>query len=96
MNPAKESDVQQPTYAISEPVESPPDDQAAVSCRELTKQYGEVVAVDGVTFSLRRGTVTGFLAPTEPARRRRCGSSWGSQNRPAARLWSSVTATGSW
>jgi len=63
MNPAKESDVQQPTYAISELVESPPDDQAAVSCRELTKQYGEVVAVDGVTFSLRRGTVTGFLGP---------------------------------
>ena len=33
------------------------------SCRELTKRYGGVVAVDGVTFALERGTVTGFLGP---------------------------------
>src|SRR5207249_7111517 len=36
---------------------------AVVSCRALTKRYGELVAVDGVTFSLERGTVTGFLGP---------------------------------
>jgi ABC-2 type transport system ATP-binding protein len=35
----------------------------AVSCRRLTKRYGEITAVDEVTFSLERGTVTGFLGP---------------------------------
>jgi ABC-2 type transport system ATP-binding protein len=34
-----------------------------VSCRALTKRYGTLAAVDGVTFSLERGTVTGFLGP---------------------------------
>jgi ABC-2 type transport system ATP-binding protein len=34
-----------------------------LSCRALTKRYGELAAVDGVTFSLERGTVTGFLGP---------------------------------
>jgi len=29
----------------------------------LTKRYGDVVAVDELTFSLRRGTITGFLGP---------------------------------
>src|SRR6266487_2608005 len=36
---------------------------SVVSCRSLTKRYGELVAVDGVTFSLEAGTVTGFLGP---------------------------------
>jgi len=35
----------------------------AIECRSLTKRYGEVVAVDGISFSLRAGTVTGFLGP---------------------------------
>src|SRR6266536_1351093 len=34
-----------------------------VSVRSLTKRYGEVVAVDDVTFSLQAGTVTGYLGP---------------------------------
>jgi ABC-2 type transport system ATP-binding protein len=29
----------------------------------LTKRYGEIVAVDDVSFSLRAGTITGFLGP---------------------------------
>lgn len=33
------------------------------SCRALSKRYGEVVAVDEISFSLERGTVTGFLGP---------------------------------
>ena len=37
--------------------------EPAVSVRELTKRYGEVVAVDALTFSLRPGTITGFLGP---------------------------------
>jgi ABC-2 type transport system ATP-binding protein len=37
--------------------------EAVASCRSLMKRYGELVAVDGVSFSLERGTVTGFLGP---------------------------------
>ena len=33
------------------------------SCRALTKRYGELTALGGVSFSLERGTVTGFLGP---------------------------------
>jgi ABC-2 type transport system ATP-binding protein len=36
---------------------------AVVRVGSLTKQYGEIVAVDDVTFSLDAGTVTGFLGP---------------------------------
>jgi ABC-2 type transport system ATP-binding protein len=34
-----------------------------LSARNLTKRYGEVVAVDGLTFALEPGTITGFLGP---------------------------------
>jgi ABC-2 type transport system ATP-binding protein len=34
-----------------------------VTVRGLTKRYGELVAVDDLTFSLEAGTVTGFLGP---------------------------------
>ncbi len=34
-----------------------------VAVRGLTKRYGSLVAVDGVSFSLPAGTVTGFLGP---------------------------------
>ncbi|MGH2782013.1 MAG: ABC transporter ATP-binding protein [Gaiellaceae bacterium] len=34
-----------------------------VTASSLTKRYGELVAVDELTFSLRAGTVTGFLGP---------------------------------
>jgi ABC-2 type transport system ATP-binding protein len=37
--------------------------EAVVSVRSLCKRYGEVLAVDDVTFSLEPGTVTGFLGP---------------------------------
>jgi ABC-2 type transport system ATP-binding protein len=36
---------------------------AVATVSSLTKRYGEVVAVDELTFSLRSGTVTGFLGP---------------------------------
>jgi ABC-2 type transport system ATP-binding protein len=38
---------------------SPP----VLSARNLTKRYGEVVAVEALTFALERGTITGFLGP---------------------------------
>ena len=34
-----------------------------VTASSLTKRYGELVAVDDLTFSLAAGTVTGFLGP---------------------------------
>ena len=37
--------------------------EPVVSVRGLTKRYGELVAVDDLTFSLEAGTVTGFLGP---------------------------------
>ena len=35
----------------------------ALSARNLTKRYGDVVAVDRLTFALRPGAITGFLGP---------------------------------
>jgi ABC-2 type transport system ATP-binding protein len=34
-----------------------------IEVRELTKRYGGTVAVDGLSFQVRPGTVTGFLGP---------------------------------
>jgi ABC-2 type transport system ATP-binding protein len=42
-----------------EPLQATP----ALSCRALTKRYGELTAVHNVTFSLEPGSVTGFLGP---------------------------------
>ena len=40
-----------------------PGTEPVIDVRGLTKRYGEVVAVDGLTFSLPAGTITGFLGP---------------------------------
>jgi ABC-2 type transport system ATP-binding protein len=50
-----------PSLSVA-PAERLPRDPV-VSVRSLTKRYGEVLAVDDVTFTLRPGTVTGFLGP---------------------------------
>jgi ABC-2 type transport system ATP-binding protein len=50
------------TPSMREPVEASQSDPV-VSCRALTKRYGELTAVDEVSFSLERGTVTGYLGP---------------------------------
>jgi ABC-2 type transport system ATP-binding protein len=50
------------TLSVPEVVDPSPG-SGVVSCRALTKRYGTLAAVDGVTFSLERGTVTGFLGP---------------------------------
>ncbi|MGW5931409.1 ATP-binding cassette domain-containing protein [Streptomyces anulatus] len=34
-----------------------------ITLRELTKRYGEIVAVDGLTLDVKGGLVTGFLGP---------------------------------
>jgi ABC-2 type transport system ATP-binding protein len=36
---------------------------SVLECRALSKRYGDVVAVDGISFALEAGTVTGFLGP---------------------------------
>jgi ABC-2 type transport system ATP-binding protein len=40
-----------------------PDVTPAVTVRSLTKRFGDIAAVDDLSFSLGRGTVTGFLGP---------------------------------
>jgi ABC-2 type transport system ATP-binding protein len=42
------------TVATGEPV---------IMVRDLTKRFGEVTAVDGLSFALEAGTITGFLGP---------------------------------
>jgi ABC-2 type transport system ATP-binding protein len=37
--------------------------RAAITVESLTKRYGELVAVDELSFSVRPGSVTGFLGP---------------------------------
>ena len=37
--------------------------EAVVEVRSLTKRYGDIVAVDDVSFTLEAGTITGFLGP---------------------------------
>jgi ABC-2 type transport system ATP-binding protein len=39
----------------------PPDPSTAVEARQLVKRYGIVIAVDGVSFEVRRGEIFGFL-----------------------------------
>ena len=41
----------------------PPSDAPVVATRGLTKRYGEILAVDDLSFSLVPGSVTGFLGP---------------------------------
>jgi ABC-2 type transport system ATP-binding protein len=43
----------------------------AVVAESLTKRFGSVLAVDGLSFTLDSGTITGFLGPTARARRPR-------------------------
>jgi ABC-2 type transport system ATP-binding protein len=37
--------------------------EPVLKVRDLTKRYGDVVAVEGLTFALEPGTITGFLGP---------------------------------
>jgi ABC-2 type transport system ATP-binding protein len=40
-----------------------PGDQRVIEARELTKRYGDTLAVDRLSFDVRPGQVTGFLGP---------------------------------
>jgi ABC-2 type transport system ATP-binding protein len=37
--------------------------EPVLNVRDLTKRYGDIVAVEGLTFALEPGTITGFLGP---------------------------------
>jgi ABC-2 type transport system ATP-binding protein len=45
------------------PVEAPVEGGAVIRAEHLTKRFGDVLAVDDLSFALERGTVTGFLGP---------------------------------
>jgi ABC-2 type transport system ATP-binding protein len=47
----------------AKPVERSVGEGAVVRAEQLTKRFGEVLAVDDLSFALQRGTVTGFLGP---------------------------------
>jgi ABC-2 type transport system ATP-binding protein len=51
------------TNHIDERERSLGDSASVVTVRSLTKRFGDIVAVDDLSFSLEAGTVTGFLGP---------------------------------
>lgn len=51
------------TAEVAPPPPSPPDESAAVRTLELTKHYGDSVALSGLTMVVPRGEVFGFLGP---------------------------------
>ena len=48
-----------------------PDETPAIEAEGLTRQFGDFVAVDHVSFKIARGEIFGFLAPMAAANRRR-------------------------
>ena len=44
-----------------------------IEVENLSKRYGDKLAVDGLSFVVQPGIVTGFLGPTAPGSPRRCG-----------------------
>ena len=59
---AATASVERPPSPVVVPME-PIGRDSVVEVSALTKRYGELVAVDELTFSLAAGTVTGFLGP---------------------------------
>ena len=58
---------------------------AAMSVQGLTKRFGDVLAVDQLTFQVDPGTVPASSVPTAPGRRPPCGCSSAWSARPPAR-----------
>lgn len=42
--------------------------EGMIEIKELTKKYGSAVVVDGLSFTVRPGRVTGFLGPNGAAK----------------------------
>src|SRR6476620_2333753 len=51
------------TQAGAQPAGGPLLDEAAIEVTGLVKRYGDLVAVDGVSFAVRRGEFFGILGP---------------------------------
>ena len=51
------------TSTVPSPPEADPAHDAAVSAVDVVKRYGELTAVDGISFEVRRGTCLGLLGP---------------------------------
>ncbi len=53
------------SHAVADRLQLGPavDDEPVVQAEHLTKRFGDLVAVDDLSFALGRGTVTGFLGP---------------------------------
>jgi ABC-2 type transport system ATP-binding protein len=51
------------TNYVDEREQAPDHSAAVVTARSLTKRFGDLVAVDGLSFSLGPGSITGFLGP---------------------------------
>ena len=49
--------------AVPRAVDAPVSEEPVVQAEHLSKRFGELVAVDDLSFALERGTVTGFLGP---------------------------------
>ena len=45
---------------------------AMIEAKDLTKRFGDKVAVDHLSFTVQPGRVTGFLGPNGPANLQRC------------------------
>src|SRR5258708_26006000 len=70
--------VQTCALPISHPTGAP-----MIEVRDLSKRYGDKLAVDNLTFSVRPGMVTGFLGPNGAGKRseerrvgKECRSRW--------------------
>jgi hypothetical protein len=60
--------------SIAERSQSPHQESGImIELQHLTKTYGDKLAVDAISATIRPGVVTGFSFPTGPASRRRCG-----------------------
>ena len=46
--------------------------EATIEVTDLHKKYGQTVALDGLSFTVRPGRSPGSSAPTAPASRPRC------------------------
>ena len=61
--PAADPEPARAMTVVPRPASAPPGSQPVVVAEQLTKRFGAVTAVDGVSFELKPGRITGFLGP---------------------------------
>jgi ABC-type branched-subunit amino acid transport system ATPase component/ABC-type branched-subunit amino acid transport system permease subunit len=52
-----------PTLRVSEPDREPPAERPLLDLQGLSKRFGGLTALDGCSFSVREGTITGLIGP---------------------------------